>query len=323
MSELPWFRFFPSDWLGGTRGMSASETGVYISLLAMMYERGSPLAVDIPRLARLCGASPASFKRALKALESDHKIIRKDDGLWNDRVKKELVYRAQKSDVARRAAVSRWAENSNENNAGPNADAMRGQCAGNAIPEARSQKPDSPTAKADRGGEEPPHHSESFETFWSGYPMTEGVSRRKAETEWQALSPDERIAAIAALPRFAVIQAKRDAPFCPAPAKWLAEKRFETVLPEKPQSVTALRTVELTDSAEHKFLSECRNDRATGWDYWISGGFEIVEFNGQTVCVVSRRIDEFCAALRPTAKRLGYLIWPDAFYQKQLEKAVA
>ena len=39
MSKMPWIRFFPSDWLAGTRGMSAVETGVYITLIATMYER--------------------------------------------------------------------------------------------------------------------------------------------------------------------------------------------------------------------------------------------------------------------------------------------
>lgn len=103
MSEMPWVRFFPSDWLGGTRGMSAAETGIYITLIASMYERGEPVPEEPARLARLCGASNSAFKTALESLISEGKIRRVEGGLWNDRVEKEGVYRAEKSEVARSA----------------------------------------------------------------------------------------------------------------------------------------------------------------------------------------------------------------------------
>jgi uncharacterized protein YdaU (DUF1376 family) len=83
MSEMPWVRFFPSDWLGGTRGMSAAETGIYITLVATMYERGEPVPEDHPRLARLCGASNSMFKAALETLVAEGKITRSEEGLWN------------------------------------------------------------------------------------------------------------------------------------------------------------------------------------------------------------------------------------------------
>lgn len=108
MSEVPWIRFFPSDWLAGTRGLSASETGVYITLIATMYERGHPLPEDHGRLARLCGASNSSFKSALEALTVGGKILRVEGGLWNERVGKEGQHRAEKSEAARAAASYRW-----------------------------------------------------------------------------------------------------------------------------------------------------------------------------------------------------------------------
>ena len=325
----PYYRMFPREWDDGTAPLTLEQEGALLRICNAINSRGQPLPDDEAgdrEMMHRCRVSLRKWRAIKAALAAAGKITLCDGKIYQDRALAEVDHRADMAEAraengakgGRKRAENRvkTARKQSENEIASNKNNDIAQ----AYPE---PEPDSPTAKADRGGEKPPLHSESFETFWSVYPMTEGVSRRKAETEWQALSPDERDAAIAALPRFAVIQAKRDAPFCPAPAKWLAEKRFETVLPEKPRSVTALRPAELTDSAEHKFLSECRNDMASGWDYWISGGFQIVEFNGQTVCVVSRRIDEFSAAFRSTAKRLGYLIWPDAFYQKQLEKAVA
>lgn len=136
MSDMPWIRFFPSDWLGGTRGMSASEAGVYINLLAMMYERRAPLVEDCAKLARLCGASNSVFRRTLEQLIADGKIIRTEAGLWNDRVEKESVYRSEKSAVGKQAAELRWRKPQQIQEA-RDADAMRSQCEGNA-----NQKPD-------------------------------------------------------------------------------------------------------------------------------------------------------------------------------------
>lgn len=143
MSDMPWVRFFPSDWLGGTRGMSAAETGIYITLIATMYERGEPVPEDIPRLARLCGASNSAFRTAVETLVSEGKLIRVDGGLWNERVGKESEIRAEKSEVGRSAANARWAKKSNKNNRGNDADAMRTQCAGNANQKPEARVPES------------------------------------------------------------------------------------------------------------------------------------------------------------------------------------
>lgn len=137
MSKNPWIRFFPSDWLAGTRGMSAVETGVYITLIMSMYERGEPIPEDHARLARLCGASNSAFKAALETLISEGKIVRIEAGLWNERVEKEHVYLSEKSEVGFQAAKARW-KKSKQNQGASDADAMRSQCDGNAIPEARS-----------------------------------------------------------------------------------------------------------------------------------------------------------------------------------------
>lgn len=136
MSDMPWVRFFPSDWLGGTRGLSAAEAGVYINLLAMMYERGEPLPEDPPKLARLCGASNAVFRRTLDQLVDDRKILRINGGLWNERVEKESVYRSEKSAVGKQAAEKRWGKNKQKQRSA-DAAAMHSQCEGNA-----NQKPD-------------------------------------------------------------------------------------------------------------------------------------------------------------------------------------
>lgn len=133
MAELPWFRFFPSDWLGGTRAMSAAETGIYITLIATMYEKGVPIANDPVKLARLCGASNSTFRAALESLIDSGKITETDNGLWNERVGKEVFYRLEKSRVGSKAAKRKWELKANEINAPDDATAMPEQSDRNAI----------------------------------------------------------------------------------------------------------------------------------------------------------------------------------------------
>ncbi|WP_395449917.1 YdaU family protein [Aminobacter sp. UC22_36] len=146
MSEMPWVRFFASDWLAGTRGMSAAETGIYITLVASMYERGEAVPEDHARLARLCGASNATFKTVLETLVAEGKISRVAGGLWNRRVEKEGIYRQEKSAAGKQAASARW-QKSQHDQASAAADVMPPPCPGTA-----SQKPDARTEKQEPAG---------------------------------------------------------------------------------------------------------------------------------------------------------------------------
>ena len=119
MSTITHVRFYPSDWLSGTRGLTAAETGIYITLIALMYERAGPITEDAARLARLCGASNSLFAKALGALLDGGKLTRVDGGLFNLRVAKEIGYVMEKSGVARDKAKSRWEKTPNKSTADP------------------------------------------------------------------------------------------------------------------------------------------------------------------------------------------------------------
>lgn len=150
-TQTPWVRFFPSDWLGGTRGMSALESGVYITLIAAMYERRAPLPEEAARLARACGASRAQFEKALGVLIKQGKLCRTPQGLWNRRVARELQFTQEKSAAARDAANTRWGKKHNKNNSDDDASALHGQtiCSANQKPQPEKQAP-SPYKKAAR-----------------------------------------------------------------------------------------------------------------------------------------------------------------------------
>jgi len=140
----PWFKFYASDWLAGTRGLTAAETGIYVTLIAMMYERGDSIPRDDARLSRLCGCPKASFSRALNALIDEGKITEADSCLSNSRVEKERQCRAEKSQKARDSALKKWSaheEKAKQKQRRGDADAEQNRCEldANQIPEARSQ----------------------------------------------------------------------------------------------------------------------------------------------------------------------------------------
>lgn len=114
-AKLPYVRFYASDWLAGTRGMSAIEVGIYITLLMMMYERCEPIPADNERLARYCGSTRMAFEKVVSSLVKDGKITVVDDGYWNERVEKEFNFREKSKEKKIEAARKRW-ENTNKNN---------------------------------------------------------------------------------------------------------------------------------------------------------------------------------------------------------------
>lgn len=141
MSDMPWFQFFASDWLAGTRGLSAVETGIYITLIASMYDREEALQNDTERLARLCGASVKQFGQAIGKLIDDGKILLVDGKLWNARVEEQLKLRASKSEKAKSAADVRHSGKTEQKQRKNYADATTKQSPDDAIqkPEARDQ----------------------------------------------------------------------------------------------------------------------------------------------------------------------------------------
>lgn len=151
MSDMPWFKFYPADWLSGTRGLTATEAGVYITLIAMMYDHGKPLAMDEGRLARYCGATPRQFASALERLISEGKIMVLAAGLWNARVASELQDREEKSCKAKEAVAARENRKTKENQGKAGSNDDQAMIEGSSISEVRSQKleglsKDSPSA---------------------------------------------------------------------------------------------------------------------------------------------------------------------------------
>ncbi|SET75557.1 YdaU family protein [Paracoccus homiensis] len=120
---------YPSDWLAGTRGLTPAETGVYITLVCMMYERQSPLPFDHARLARMCNCPAGTFKKILAVLIDERKLIETPDGLWQRRVDREIAAAkeaiGEASERAKRAADARWSKSKGQSGECENAKVKR------------------------------------------------------------------------------------------------------------------------------------------------------------------------------------------------------
>ena len=142
--SAPWFPFFTADWIVGVTCLSAAERGVYVSLIAKIYDSEGPIKHDDRRLARECGMAPPAFKRALAALIETGKLTLKDGLIFNDRAKNELSERRNRRDEAAKAANARWLKHK-ENQHHEDATASPAQCAEDATRAhvLQSQKKDS------------------------------------------------------------------------------------------------------------------------------------------------------------------------------------
>lgn len=95
--------FYPGKWLAGTCLLSAEETGVYITLLARMYETAGPIERDDARLARLCGTKTRpAFSRILDMLIEEGKITLENGALFNEKAKEEIAPAVARVEKCRR-----------------------------------------------------------------------------------------------------------------------------------------------------------------------------------------------------------------------------
>jgi uncharacterized protein YdaU (DUF1376 family) len=101
-----WVRFFPNDWLNGTSHLKCLEKGVYITLVALMYDNNGPIENDPKWLAGQCGLTRPAFDRALEKLILVKKITTEDGSrLSNEKCQKTLTFRTEKISIMKRKAM--------------------------------------------------------------------------------------------------------------------------------------------------------------------------------------------------------------------------
>ena len=211
-----WFKFYASDWVAGVSSLSASERGVYITLLALMYDNGGPIFRDDARLSRQCGLPKTGFSKCLDALITFGKITEDDGRIFNNRAKNELTEREfqkqNRTAVATENANARW-KKTKENQTPKNAN---GIVVGIEVASVSHEKvmpnlcslelevdnSSNLTVTCPKPVRTKVEYSEQFEIFWKGYPTDSNMSKKEAYVVWKKLTSEKRELAIKSLPAF-------------------------------------------------------------------------------------------------------------------------
>lgn len=101
--HIPYFDFYPSDFMSGVRGLSAIEVGVYTMMLCRIYEANGPVERNDIRLSAYCGMTEKAFSKALERLVSLGKLSLSDGVLSNARAEAEIYKRETKLASSKRA----------------------------------------------------------------------------------------------------------------------------------------------------------------------------------------------------------------------------
>lgn len=220
-----WVKFFPSDWLAGTRGLTAAETGVYITLISMMYEREAPIPMETKRLSRLLGMSVPAFEKVISGLMDQGKVTVQNGGYWNGRVEIEIKNRQKTSLAASESAKQRW-DKAHKKQGSDDADAVRTECELDAIPDTRYQIE----------GDKSPSRARAVETvdqIWQRLPKR----KRAATSKAKLLKPVSKLLKAGNDPAVIVAAVSRcyseprhqdeDGQYAPAIYSWLSDGVWE------------------------------------------------------------------------------------------------
>lgn len=90
MSDHPWYRRFPDNFLGGVLGLTLEEKGAYSVVLDMIYGRGGPIKDEPRYIAGVCNCSVRKWNAVRARLIDLGKLYVIDGCLMNARAGEEL-----------------------------------------------------------------------------------------------------------------------------------------------------------------------------------------------------------------------------------------
>lgn len=98
-----WFKFYPADFMGGVRGLTPQEVGLYTMLLCRIYEENGPIEFNVLRLSTYCGMRAPTFEKTVQKLVDLGKLDLTDGMLSNARAMSEISNRSNDLKAASRA----------------------------------------------------------------------------------------------------------------------------------------------------------------------------------------------------------------------------
>lgn len=101
--HIPYFDFYPADFMNGVRGLTPQEVGVYTMILCRIYEESGPVEYHAERLATYCGMRVSAFEKTMERLILLGKFSLSEGMLSNRRAEREIESRSNKLKINSRA----------------------------------------------------------------------------------------------------------------------------------------------------------------------------------------------------------------------------
>ncbi len=95
MSERPWYRRFPDNFIAGTVGLSLEEKGAYGLVIDLIYVRGGPVPDEPRYIAGVCNCSVRKWNAIRARLINLGKLEMVNGCLMNPRAEEELQIAAR------------------------------------------------------------------------------------------------------------------------------------------------------------------------------------------------------------------------------------
>lgn len=113
--SLPYYRWFPGDYLRDTRHLSMLQHGAYRILIDHYMATGRPLTNDLSSLYRVCLALSPEEQNAVQFVLVE--FFRLDGGVWlHKRCDEELEHQGARSKSAKNSAERRWEQQRSDAN---------------------------------------------------------------------------------------------------------------------------------------------------------------------------------------------------------------
>ncbi len=107
--SLPWFPFYPGDFISGTIRMGFQEKGAYALLITAYYASGGPLPLDMVELHRMVGCESDSDRRSVDRVLK-LKFVRTDFGYVHERCEKVIEEQTAAHERRSKAAKVHWSK---------------------------------------------------------------------------------------------------------------------------------------------------------------------------------------------------------------------
>lgn len=233
MGKLPWFPFYPADWLSdGVAGCSLAARGLWIHLLCIMHlgpnygylsdTKGQPISPD--SLARRCGCTFEEFNTLLAELEAAGVPSRKPEGV--------IFSRRMVRDAEKRAGDAQRQQKHRSRGASHAPVTPLSRSCHRDLQKSESDKRKHSSADADVRASSTTKQTPGFDDFYRAYPKKRG--REDAARAWRKVRPEDVSAILAAVEGFKASEdwQRENGRYVPYPATFLNGRRWEDQVSE-------------------------------------------------------------------------------------------